>query len=477
MFKASTHSLGLGQAGSSASIFDKKIIVPILACAYTSIVFPLILISCSQTDLRCLMETRPENKLFWPAMAAVSILLAVVNLSRLGKFTLPPHIMCLLAYLAFAGASVLWAFKPELSFIRFAQQVMIITSIVLPAMLASRTTDMMRGVFLCFAFASILNIVFVLSNPPSLVKALNGYPGYFTGKNLLGEFAAAAFLLALHEMLYSGLRRALGIVVGIIATILLFFANSKTALGLALLAPIFAGLTLIAGRAMRASPAVVLLSLLSCYAVLSTLSGFTANRLSYMLYGDSSFTGRTVIWDFANTEISRRPFLGWGYQSFWLAGPDAPSKVDAPGWVKNMPNAHNGYVDTKLEMGYVGLAFLVIFITATLHAIKRVAARDPARAWLLLSLAIFIIFYNFLESLWMRGFDLLWVVFVIVAAEVGRHWRPLRPVGRSHKRQRVSHKSRRLEARAALAQPAKRSNGYHRASASAQLGADNQSVL
>ena len=33
------------------------------------------------------------------------------------------------------------------------QQVMIVTSIVLPAMLAARTVDMMRGLFLCFAFA------------------------------------------------------------------------------------------------------------------------------------------------------------------------------------------------------------------------------------------------------------------------------------------------------------------------------------
>ena len=107
-----------------------------------------------------------------------------------------------------------------------------------------------------------------------------------------------------------------------------------------------------------------------------------------MLYGDSTFTGRTFIWDFAQSEIARRPLLGWGYQSFWLVGPDAPSVLDAPGWVKVMPNAHNGYYDTMLEMGYVGFALLVIFIIATLHAVGRVADRDPARAWLVLSLAL-----------------------------------------------------------------------------------------
>jgi exopolysaccharide production protein ExoQ len=90
-----------------------------------------------------------------------------------------------------------------------------------------------------------------------------------------------------------------------------------------------------------------------------------------------------------------------------------------------MPNAHNGYYDTILEMGYVGLALLVVFIIATLHAIGRVADRDPVRAQLLLSLALFIILYNYLESLWMRGFEFFWVVFVILAAEIGRYWQPL----------------------------------------------------
>jgi exopolysaccharide production protein ExoQ len=115
----------------------------------------LIFVSGGPTSLQSMMESRPENRIFWPAAAAISVVLAVPNRSRL---TLPPHIICLLAYLAFAGASVLWAFRPELSVIRFVQQVMIVTSIVLPALLAVRTADMMRGLFLCFAFASIPNV-------------------------------------------------------------------------------------------------------------------------------------------------------------------------------------------------------------------------------------------------------------------------------------------------------------------------------
>ncbi len=122
----------------------------------------------------------------------------------------------------------------------------------------------------------------------------------------------------------------------------------------------------------------------------SSVSNFGFERLSYILYHDSTLTGRTIIWDFAESEIARSPLVGWGYQSFWLV-PNSPAYTEAPGWVKMMPNAHNGYYDTMLEMGYVGLAFLLAFILATLHAVGRVADRDPGRALLLLSLALFVI--------------------------------------------------------------------------------------
>src|SRR5262249_13094818 len=77
--------------------------------------------------------------------------------------------------------------------------------------------------------------------------------------------------------------------------------------------------------------------------------------------------------------------------------------------------------------GLIGFALLVSFIITTLNAIGRAADRDPVRAWIGLSLALFFIFDNFLETVWMRGLSVLWVVFVIVAAEAGRYSPPFLP--------------------------------------------------
>jgi exopolysaccharide production protein ExoQ len=408
-------------------MLDKYAFVPISACLFALIVSPLTAYFFPNNGT---FETDYEARVFWPAMAAISVVLAVQRRSRLGSPKWPPHILCLFACLAFAGASVLWAYQPESSFIRFAQQVMIITSVVVPALLADRRSDMMRALFLCFAFASILNVFFVLNGKQLVAQygstnVLIGYPGYFLGKNYLGECAALALLLSLYEIRYRGLRRVSAIIVIATSIFLVVTSDSKTALGLAIATPILAGLTLFASKKMRLSPAIILLSIPLCYLALSRVSNFNVYRLSYMLYGDSTITGRSIIWDFVSAEIARRPLLGWGYQSFWLVGPNAPSIMDAPGWVKTMPNAHSGYYDATLEMGYVGYYLLIIFMIAMLHAIGRVAHRDLARAWLLLSVALYFICFNYLESLWMRGFEFLWVVFLIVAAEVGRCWQTL----------------------------------------------------
>jgi exopolysaccharide production protein ExoQ len=423
MVKVSSHSFELSRTASSAPLIDKYVIVPILACAFAAVISPLI----DSFEVRAhIQDAEPGviNRIFWPAMTVVTVGIAMANHSRLGRLTWPPHIICLLVYVLFAGLSILWAFRTEASLARFTQQMMVVSSIILPAMLAARTADLMFGVFVCVAVGAIVNLFFLFNYS----LATGGFEGYFHGKNALGEFSALALILAFYQTLQSGFRRVFGIAVVGVALLLLLWSNSKTAFGLALLIPCLAGLTLLTARSTRISPAILLLSIPVCYAVLSSITGFSMNRVSYWLYGDSTFTGRTLIWDFANYEIARKPLLGWGYQSFWLVGADAPSVVEAPRWIKFMPNSHNGYVDTTLEMGYVGYYLLVIFITATLHAIGRLAYREASRAWLLLSLALYIICYNYLESFWMRGYEFLWVVFLIVAAEAGRHWLPFTPM-------------------------------------------------
>jgi len=243
---------------------------------------------------------------------------------------------------------------------------------------------------------------------------------------MLGEFAAFAFLLSIYEIIHPGRRRALGLFIGFISIYLVLASQSKGSLGCAVLAAILATLVMFISGRMRVSPAIVLLPLPIFYAVLSRMVGDLINRISWHIYGNYTLSGRIFIWDAVDFEVAKRPLLGWGYRSIFLVGPDSPIRVDAPGWVAVMPSAHNGYLDTILDTGYVGLILFIVFIFTTLHAIGRVANQDLSRAWLLLSIALFIILQNFLESSWMRGGDALWLMFVLVVVEAGRYWQPFR---------------------------------------------------
>src|SRR5262249_12332753 len=143
MPKASIHSVGLVRPRSSAPMLDKFGIVAISACVFAAIGSPLLIyfLHPPPYTIESIMVPSTENRIFWPAIFTISIILAVRDRSRFARLAWPPHIICLLAYLAFAGASVVWAFKPEFSFTRYLQQVMVVTSIVLPALLADRTAD------------------------------------------------------------------------------------------------------------------------------------------------------------------------------------------------------------------------------------------------------------------------------------------------------------------------------------------------
>lgn len=414
-------------------------LAPILACYYAVILGPLVNYFSPAHSLQGPVEAGIPNRIFWPSVVALALIQTALNLRHPGRRGLPPHITCLLIYFLYAGMSTLWALKPEASFVRYTQQMLVLASTLLPTLSAAQPPDTLRGLSTCFFVATVLNVGFLFINTTNDIVAFGGYMGYFEGKNYLGEFSALAVQFGVYGTRQPGMRRIIGIITLSMATILLLLANSKTSIGLAPLVPILAWIMSTTWRRFRISPAILLLSIPALYLAGSMTLGLTTERLSYIIYHDSTLTGRTIIWEFVKSKIAERPFLGWGYQSFWLIGPESPAVAEGPGFVKMMPNGHNGYYDTTLELGYVGLALLLMFVLATVHATRRVADRDPERACFILSLCLLVIFHNFLESFWMRGFEMKWVLFLLLAVDIARYQGRGSPTAHAHsERHRVA---------------------------------------
>jgi O-antigen ligase len=158
---------------------------------------------------------------------------------------------------------------------------------------------------------------------------------------------------------------------------------------------------------------------LLCLNLLTVGSVFseTLAELVKLLPLDTTFTGRTDIWEFAISSLGLHPFLGYGFAAFW--GTDSIENLiqnDQIEWAATASHSHNGYLDSALTMGYPGLVLIiVIFVVAPLRNFS-VATRfgnDQPLAKLFLRIWLFGIYLSSLESFLLDRADPIWFTFLV----------------------------------------------------------------
>ncbi len=421
MLRANSKSASLNNSLQAVPADSSFFYIPAIVCGFLAIFAPLLDQMTEAATYANVQAGRIDNKIFWPLISIWPILLAVRNFKRIFNAQLPYAILALYLYLAFAGLSVTWAFKPFISLTRYTQQLMLASAIIVPALLAPRSVDLVRRVYACYAVGILTNLFFVIAGSQTIsMKVAIGYNGYFSHKNILGEFAAFALFFALAEVSSKKGRTFLSIVILFITTYILIKSSSKTSIALAICLPFFAYALTLAGRWLKILPSTVFFAMVGGAILACIILSISAYDISGKIFGDRTFTGRTEIWDFVEYEIKKRPWGGWGFQSFWLVGLDGPSITDGAGWIKTMPTAHNGYLDIELSTGRIGLFLIIPYIVFTLSAIGRLSTLDPVRGRLFFSIALFIILSNFLESTLLEGHAFQWPLFLLVSVEAAR---------------------------------------------------------
>jgi O-antigen ligase len=143
-------------------------------------------------------------------------------------------------------------------------------------------------------------------------------------------------------------------------------------------------------------------SIFVLYLILTVGFGLGA-QMSEAVGGTADMSDRTRIWQVL-LSAPINPVLGCGYQSFWL-GPRIQ-------WVwsrltgDNVFEAHNGYLQTYLDLGVIGVLLVCSFLIATYRKICR--QLDPLTPLASLSLGLWslLLLYNVTEAA--LGGGLLW---------------------------------------------------------------------
>lgn len=372
--------------------------MPVLAIFYVLLVLPFL-----PDD----GKGRVENILFWPLAAALTLTLVLKNWSLLERrYFLSVPMISLIAYFVFAAASVTWAYAPDLAFSRLVLQVLAFIVVVVPFALPISAKFTIPRVHLCYALAFVVSAVYVLTTPPSPI----GHPGYFTHKQELGLLGAVGVILSTYELLHRGWRRLAALAALALGFWLILESESKSAAAFAVIALVSSWLTLQICKLTRLTPAFVVAAVVAA----SMLVSNPIERIGYRLYGDATLTGRTGIWNFVEYQISHKAWFGWGFHSYYFV-PNSPHNA-APGYIRDMPSSHSGYLELKLETGRIGYWIFLVFIYSSLHLLGRVSRKAPVRAWGYLSIQLFAILINLTDSNWFV-LNPVWILYSLVVAE------------------------------------------------------------
>jgi O-antigen ligase len=134
----------------------------------------------------------------------------------------------------------------------------------------------------------------------------------------------------------------------------------------------------------------------------------------------SGLSGRTALWT-ALLKLDTNPLLGTGFESFWLG--KRPEELE--GIFYYIPNqAHNGYLETYLTLGSIGVFLLLGLFVATFRKIRLELFQNFEWGRYRLGFLAAVILYNWTEAAF-KTLNPIWFVFYLIALDYPRAYLPV----------------------------------------------------
>jgi exopolysaccharide production protein ExoQ len=326
----------------------------------------------------------------------------------------------ILLYFSFCAISIVWSDFSFVAFKRFTKAIgdlaMVLIILTESNPLAALKRLVSRLGFLLFP----LSILFVKYYPQIGRRLTNSWTlepiGVSTQKNELGLDCMMYGVLFLWMMVSvyreqedrSRRRRLLayGTITAMIVW-LLSQCNSTTSItGL-----ISAGaVTWFASRPSR-KPAVVHLLVIAVLGLALTAVFFDpGGGMVGALGKDPTLTGRKDTWKLL-VSWPTNPWVGQGFESFWLGDRLKQIRKDLDDFPIN--EAHNGYLEVYLNLGWAGICFIALLLATAYKRIIFAIRRIPEKASLFLGFLLCTLFYSFTEAAF-RTMSVAWLFLLLV---------------------------------------------------------------
>ncbi len=237
--------------------------------------------------------------------------------------------------------------------------------------------------------------------------------GLFTHKTGLGNSAALCAIICFHYFRQSGYRsifHAATVVLAIAITVLSQSATSISALAVALSIYILVSLLKLETALHRKRlKALIAVAILSVVAVIAAVHHWDA--ILSLLGRDSTLTERTTIWAGVWKMILEKPALGYGYYAAW----DSSNVWYVLGALQFWtPSAHNSFLQSWVELGFIGL---FLFSSFLLHSLiiwfRRYLASGSIDFLLIGVIYLMLLFMASLESTLYKTQEINWFMWAM----------------------------------------------------------------
>jgi O-antigen ligase len=375
------------------------------------------------------IDGSPVDAAIFGALLAIGLIVVVARRRQTVRYL--PVIRLIVAYSLYCLISVTWSPVPVPAFKRwikdFGDIVMVLIICTDPLPLEALGRLYSRIGFILFPF-SVALIRYTTIGRAWNNDGLLTNVGVTTDKNMLGLIVFVISLGVIwnfrrllvnknepnrgRRLLSQGILLSFGVY-------LLSIAHSSTSLACFLLGSGLVFATHLRAIARQPRRVYALSLAIFCAGGLALLLGGAEDTAS--AFGrDATFSGRTNIWA-ALIPAASNPIIGAGFESFW----NSPNVVIAhralalDNWYhpEGLNEAHNGYLEIYLNLGWIGLCFIVFILTTGFSRAVRVFRHDVELGSLTLSYIICSAIYSVTE-VGFRTMNPMWIFLLFAVVSV-----------------------------------------------------------